>query len=111
MNESKPLILSMLDLSTAHLQLLTADMLHGITHRHPSCLKLSKEQGWPVAYSKEEFGYFIHVDEEQSWKDDDSELPEDLKAILRYAFSLGCAWINLDRDGEVMNGVLPVYEW
>ena len=103
------LIFKMLDLSTAHLQKSTMDALHGITHRHPSYLKMASEQSWPIVFDKDDYGYFIHISEDP-WDLDDERIPKDLRDIMKYASALGCHWINLDRDGTIMEE-LTIYEW
>lgn len=37
-------------------------------------------------------------------------LPEDFKALLAWARSLGYNWVRLDRDGDYVDS-LKVYEW
>ena len=57
-------------------------------------------------YAKDGFGWFIHIPPMDRL--DDSDIPDDLAACLRYALVLGCVWLGFDRDAQPC--VLPLYE-
>lgn len=61
-----------------------------------------------------QYDYFYMI-----WIEDDTEaylkpfknaIPNDLWACIMFAHNLGCQWLCLDIDGEIMDE-LPVYEW
>lgn len=85
-------------ISTAHISKKTADMLEqeGVTNG----LGIS-------VYEKLGYGWFIYV---PTGDITESSLPEDLKACLLFAQNMGCAWLCLDRDAEMVDG-LSIYEW
>lgn len=41
---------------------------------------------------------------------DDIDVPEDIKRVLDYAQKLGCRFVNLDADEDIIDD-LPVYDW
>lgn len=41
----------------------------------------------------------------------DIEMPKDLKLLLAYAEEVGCDYILLDRDGQLVGSKLPTYDW
>ena len=103
--EKTPEISSMLTLSTSHITRSVADTLFGITHRHPCCDK--EAELWPVVYNKDGYGYIIHVPEDLY--DLKGRIPDSLYACCKYAENHGCAWLTLDVDGPMMEG-LPLYD-
>ena len=93
-------ICKMLTISTAHIKEETAKILED----HSSSL-IDYDL---VIYDKDEFGWWIHLPDE-----DYKELhnvPDDLKVCLNLAVENGCEWLCLDCDGEVVD-CLPTYEW
>lgn len=55
------------------------------------------------------YGYIFVV---AGWDENDEQYdcPDDLKACLKYAQSLGCDMLIIDGDCEIVEG-LPVYNW
>lgn len=85
---------SFLTLSTSHIKTSTREWLNN--HLNESDL---------VVYDKEEYGWFILVNDLLNY----NKLPEDLRDVLNFCQRQKCTWLCLDRDGgECCN--LPVYE-
>lgn len=55
-----------------------------------------------------EYGYFISIPSE--WEHAVPPVPADLQALFRWASQRGFAWVRLDSDGEVVDG-LPSFSW
>lgn len=91
-------ISKMLTISTAHLTYTTA-------HRILAVKSI-------VAYKKDIYGYFIHIDVDNGVEeiDDAADIPDDLKAAMKYALKNGCEWLCVDRDGPAVDE-LPTYDW
>lgn len=94
------MIQKMLDLSTAHITENTADALN---------------EGYDfnlVIYPKAEYGWFIHVPDEEFFEDEEKvfDLPTDLVRLIDIARVKECTWIMLDRDGSIHDN-LPTYIW
>ncbi|HET6958949.1 MAG TPA: hypothetical protein VFI56_20280 [Vicinamibacterales bacterium] len=53
-------------------------------------------------------GFWLWVSPEDSLPEGSEEFPAVL-ALLDYARGLNCRWVNLDRDGDLLEG-LPAYE-
>lgn len=97
MNENKYDITKMITISTAHIKESTTSFLEEI-----------------LLFPVYKFDYFYII-----WIDDDMEpylkpfknaIPNDLWGCIMFAHNLGCQWLRLDRDGEIMDE-LPIYEW
>lgn len=90
---------SYLDLSTGHLTKETMDNLSYDTGRH----------GWPaMSIASYAYGAFVTVPD---FKEADcSNLPDDLRAVLRHAYDEGCELVRFDADGEERDD-LPTFEW
>lgn len=86
-------ISKMLTISTAHITERTGKLL-------------DEEILGLCVYKKLDYGWFIHLLDDL----DKIEIPEDLRKCLSLAQSLGCEWLCLDCDGEVLD-FLDVYEW
>ena len=85
------MIEAMLVLSTAHIT------------EHTCNVSLHDAQ--IVAYAKGDYGWFVHV------PDDEPEgLPIDLGGCLALARARACAWIMFDRDADIAPA-LPVHDW
>lgn len=85
---------SLLTLSTSHIKPSTREWLNN---------RLDEDD--LVVYEKEEYGWFILVNDLLNY----SQLPEDLRDVLNFCQQQKCTWLCLDRDGgECCN--LPVYE-
>ena len=103
----QPEICAMVTISTAHITEVTANVLHGITHRHPAYSK--EAMAWPTAYEKGGYGYFLFIPDDLYDRED--TMPDDLFACCCYAAARECTWLVLDRDGPIMRNDLPTYEW
>ena len=99
-NEKKYDITKMVTISTAHIKESTTSFLE-------------ETLLFPV-YQFYYFDYFYII-----WIEDDTEsylkpfknaIPNDLWACIMFAHNLGCQWLCLDGDGEIVDE-LPVYEW
>ena len=91
-------ISKMLTISTAHITEETANKLDREINENIIGL---------CVYEKTDFGWFIHV------PDDLEEVVESLRDLcecLLLAKDLGCEWLCLDCDGEVLS-YLDTYEW
>lgn len=80
-----PLILRVLDISTAHISPGTMNMLDTLPYEE-----------WPVAGGAIDCGYFFYAHDEN-----DGSIPEDLWAVIGYARRHGCSHVRLDRDADV----------
>lgn len=87
------MIQKLLDISTAHILESTAQWLNNTP-------------GDLILYPKAEYGWFIYTGSEEFPED----TPEELANAIIYAESLGCHWLVLDRDGEIINE-LPSFDW
>lgn len=97
-------IKKMLTISTAHITDETADLLDA-------------NQLNVVMYNKGEFGWFIHLDEDNLSNYYDSNdkasyfyIPEELLKLMKFAQDLGCKWLCLDRDGEELE-YFETFDW
>ena len=87
-------ICKMLTLSTAHITKRTAERLDETSN--PMNLSV---------YAKGEYGWYIY-----DWDDRDTEIPDDLRDIFRFAQEHDCQVVCLDCDGDESDA-LPTYEW
>ena len=85
-------ISKMLTISTAHISEETANHL--------------KRNGLFVPCYEFEYGFFVFVQEGI----EDANLPQDLKNCLILAKEHGCSWLQLDCDGDYVEG-LEKYDW
>lgn len=83
-------ISKILTLSTAHISFQTASLLD------QDALECSRRT--------DEYGYVINT----YWAD--HSLTQDLNQVLDFARDNGCDYVNLDRDGPVVDE-LPAYDW
>lgn len=97
MNEKKYDITKMVTISTAHIKESTTSFLD-------ETLLL------PVYPSDYFYMIWIEDDTEPYLKPFKNAIPNDLWDCIMFAHNLGCQWLCLDRDGEIMDE-LPVYEW
>jgi hypothetical protein len=79
-----PVILAVLDISTAHLAPETM-----------AALDTEPTARWPIAGGNIPYGYFIYAHEEN-----DGSIPDDLWACIEFARAHGCSHLRFDRDGE-----------
>lgn len=105
-------ITKMLILSTAHISKSTAGRM---TIEGAGTLQKAEETNiGVVVYNKGEYGWLIPIvaDELQEGEkfNHESETPEDLAAVLRFAIEHDCTWVMFDRDAEVVES-LPKYDW
>ncbi|WP_442951658.1 DUF5983 family protein [Paenibacillus sp. GYB003] len=79
------------------------------SHIHPKSNQWlsDDEQGVLAVFDKHIYGYWILVPDAEA---DLKDVPDDLQHILRFASELGCSWIMLDGDGQVIEE-LPTYDW
>lgn len=85
------MVQKMLDASTVHIKSSTAQWLE----THPI-----------IMYDKGEYGWFIYTQSEEL----PADTPDDLIDVINYANSLGCSWLMLDRDGDIIDE-LGYFEW
>ena len=90
-------ITKMLTISTAHVSNETAELLD-----------IDDILG-VVLYPKDDYGWFIHIDED-FMNDYEDEIPKELFKLMKFTKDIGCDWLCLDSDGEVLE-YLDVYEW
>lgn len=90
-------ISKMLTISTAHITMETARELN--IESNTNNMQLS-------VYKKSDYGWFIYVNDDL----DNRTIPDDLLKCLEFAKDLGCEWLCLDCDGEVLE-YLYTYEW
>jgi hypothetical protein len=68
----------------------------------------------PMRVINHNYGWWVHAydDDEliKDWDDKVREVAPNLLALLLEARKLGCYWINLDSDGEKLEG-FPVFDW
>ena len=96
MNEKKYDITKMVTISTAHIKESTTSFLD-------ETLLL------PVYPS--DYFYTIWIEDDTEYYDTfKNAIPKDLWDCIMFAHNLGCQWLRLDGDGEIV-GELPVYEW
>lgn len=92
---------TMITLSTAHITVRTSLLLND--ERATDRLGL-------IVYLKGEYGWFIHIPEDEDFSDENCKVPRDLRACLLYAVNSDCEWLCLDCDGDVVDE-LPTYNW
>ena len=97
MNENKYDITKMVTISTAHIKESTTSFLE-------------ETLLFPVYQSDYFYMIWIEDDTESYLKPFKNAIPNDLWACIMFAHNLGCQWLRLDGDGEIV-GELPVYEW
>lgn len=90
-------ISKMLTISTAHITKETADLLN---------VEMKEDNMWLCVYNKENYGWFIHVPDDL----EDLNVPDELMKCLLFAKDIGCDWLCLDCDGEVLP-YLHQYNW
>lgn len=98
----------MLTLSTGHISKKTADLLNEVAEAYT-------ELSLPVVYTKGEYGYMVHINEEHSgeWTEDKeliADTPSDLYECMRLAIANDCDWLVFDRDAGIVKG-LQVFDW
>lgn len=97
MNEKKYDITKMVTVSTAHIKESTREFLD-------ETLLL------PVYQSDYFYMIWISDDTEDYLGPFKNETPKDLWDCIMFAHNLGCQWLRLDGDGEIMDE-LPIYKW
>ena len=96
MNENKYDITKMVTISTAHIKESTTSFLE-------------ETLLFPVYPS--DYFYTIWIEDDTEYYDTfKNAIPKDLWDCIMFAHNLGCQWLRLDGDGEIV-GELPVYEW
>ena len=60
-----------------------------------------------IVYQKDEYGWFIFLSEEDDYY---VSIPDELLKLIKFAKDLGCSWLCLDRDGDVLE-YLEVFDW
>ncbi|WP_422661599.1 hypothetical protein ACK8P5_26110 (plasmid) [Paenibacillus sp. EC2-1] len=97
----KGFVVSMLDLSTAHLTPETIRRLNLRDEELDSCITI---------YEKGEFGWYIAVPERQYFLPEEVEgIPDELLEILKLAVKNDIDWIMFDCDANRLP-VLPTFE-
>lgn len=97
MNEKKYDITKMVTISTAHIKESTTSFLE-------------ETLLFPVYQSDYFYMIWIEDDTKHYLKPFKNAIPNDLWACIMLAHNLGCQWLCLDGDGEIVDE-LPVYEW
>ncbi|MEJ3741791.1 hypothetical protein WEI85_00615 [Actinomycetes bacterium KLBMP 9797] len=92
-----PTILSVLDLSTAHLPEEVCDDLSG----EPGVIAHRVTYGWLM---------WVPADPDAFAAETIDPMPEEVLAIQRYARRLGCQYVLFDRDAEQVDE-LPTWQW
>lgn len=87
----------MMTLSTAHIAIGTVSYLGG-------------KECAAVAYKKGEYGWFIHIPDENLREYFNNIFPADLLRVMEFAQRFKCDWLCLDRDADEVD-FLPRYEW
>lgn len=96
MNEKKYDITKMVTISTAHIKESTTSFL---------------EETLLLPVYPSDYFYMIWIEDDTEYYDTfKNAIPNDLWACIMFAHNLGCQWLRLDRDGEIMDE-LPIYEW
>lgn len=96
MNEKKYDITKMVTISTAHIKESTTSFL---------------EETLLFPVYQFDYFYMIWIDDDTEYYDTfKNEIPKNLWDCIMFAHNLGCQWLCLDRDGEIVDE-LQVYEW
>lgn len=97
MNEKKYDITKMVTISTAHIKESTTSFL---------------DETLTLSVYKTPYSYTIWIDNnpEEYLEEYKICIPDDLWDCIMLAHNLGCQWLCLDEDGEIVDE-LPVYEW
>lgn len=96
MNEKKYDITKMVTISTAHIKESTTSFL---------------EETLLLPVYPSDYFYMIWIEDDTEYYDTfKNAIPKDLWDCIMFAHNLGCQWLCLDRDGEIMDE-LAVYEW
>jgi hypothetical protein len=94
-----------LDVSTGH-----------ITHEDSQYLSIGYDN-FPARVIPHEYGWWINVPEKKLWEEESKAdcmrkqgYSEGLISVLMFARNNDCWWVNLDCDGEYVDG-LEIFEW
>lgn len=87
-------ISKMITVSTAHVSTETAELLENG--------KLNI-----VVFDKGDYGWFIYLSNEDDYY---YNIPTELNNLMKFAKDLGCEWLCLDCDGEVLE-YFEVFNW
>ena len=88
-----------LDLSIAHITKETDDYLR---------IQAEQDEAYKAIVYTKDCGYFVCVPELDEI--DEYDMPDDLKACLKFAAEHDCYWLVLDADADTINE-LETYEW
>lgn len=78
-----------------------------------------KREIWPIRTAVHEYGCVVflpedieNLDDPAGWQDQDCDWGEvpSLRAVIEYAMSLDCSFVNFDQDGG-QHRELPTYDW
>ena len=105
-----------LDISTANLSMHDWDVVEEAAACDGD--DAASRESWMPRCVQHGYGAFINVPDRESFDDDEWEERQrnlaahapSLHALLEYARSLGCRWINVDRDADT-DDTLPFYDW
>lgn len=94
-------ISKVITLSTAHISKKTGDMIDAdpVTNTLGLCI-----------YPKADYGWFIVIDDNAIYQAKTESIPEDLARLILFANDIGCSYLCLDCDGEVIP-YLYKYDW
>lgn len=102
-------IVTMFVLSTGHISRETSDWL---TEDAKKNVESVSDPGGPLGVLNTmngSYGWIVNSPEDNAYRKE-LNIPDDLKKVLDFAASMGCAYVYFDRDGEVYDE-LPTYEW
>lgn len=113
--KKNPCIQKIMDASTGHVTEKDCDLLADASNDD------STDMDNPVcAFRKMEYGYFVYVPCRPELDEEDE--PEQFAHYIKYGYSAAfvelmilainhdCGWINLDRDGTIIED-LPQFDW
>ena len=97
-------IVSVLELSTAHVSKATAKVLDDTL--------AERGQAWQensiILDDHRGYGWWVWIATDDI-EEHDAKLPEDLRKVVQFARGIGCTWVLLDQDADTIEK-LPTYE-
>ena len=110
-------VFNYLDLSTSHITLKDSQILAEQSESESNHLALSPGVGFRIV--NHEYGWWISVPNLKEWEETEAEFKTDVidagfspafADMILHAMNLNCFWINLDKDGEELEG-LETFVW
>ena len=99
-------ISKMLTISTAHIRKDTAEFIENVCRDNTLSKLIVYDKTARYNGCSEEYGWFIYCNVALP----DLNVPEDLLKVMCFARDNDCAWLCLDRDGEILD-YFETYEW